>query len=101
MSALPRLGRDPTAFPPLHAALDAHGGLLAMGGDLQPARLLAAYRRGIFPWFSEGQPILWWSPDPRVVFDTAGFRLPRKLRAALPARDWQLRADTAFAEVID
>jgi leucyl/phenylalanyl-tRNA--protein transferase len=101
MLRLPRLGADPAAFPPLHSALDEPNGLLALGGDLRPARLLAAYRRGIFPWFVEGQPILWWSPDPRVVFDTAGFRLPRKLRARLPTMGWTVRADGAFAEVMD
>jgi leucyl/phenylalanyl-tRNA--protein transferase len=99
---LARLGTDPASpFPPLSAALEEPNGLLAMGGDLQPARLLAAYRHGVFPWFSDGQPILWWSPDPRVVFDTARFRLARKLRAALPASPWVLRADTAFEAVID
>jgi leucyl/phenylalanyl-tRNA--protein transferase len=101
MPRLPRLGADPSAFPPLDAAFDEPNGLLAMGGDLQPARLLAAYGRGIFPWYEEGQPILWWSPDPRVVFDTARFRLPRKLRATLPALGWTVRADSAFAEVMD
>jgi leucyl/phenylalanyl-tRNA--protein transferase len=99
---LARLGADPAApFPPLSAALDEPNGLLAMGGDLHPARLLAAYRHGVFPWFSDGQPILWWSPDPRVVFDTARFRLPRKLRARLADSPWRVRADTAFAAVID
>jgi leucyl/phenylalanyl-tRNA--protein transferase len=101
MLRLPRLGADPAAFPPLHSALDEPNGLLALGGDLRPARLLAAYRRGIFPWFVEGQPILWWSPDPRVVFDTATFRLPRKLRARLHALDWTVRADGDFAAVMD
>jgi leucyl/phenylalanyl-tRNA--protein transferase len=99
---LAQLGADPASpFPPLGDALDEPNGLLAVGGDLCPARLLAAYRHGVFPWFSEGQPILWWSPDPRVVFDTAAFRLPRKLRARLAASPWTLRADTAFEAVID
>jgi leucyl/phenylalanyl-tRNA--protein transferase len=81
-------------------ALREPDGLLAAGGDLSPMRLLNAYRQGIFPWFSEGQPILWWSPDPRVVFDSAGFRLPSRLRRQLRRSDWQLRADTAFARVM-
>ncbi|HEY0310565.1 MAG TPA: leucyl/phenylalanyl-tRNA--protein transferase, partial [Luteimonas sp.] len=65
------LGHDPASgFPPATQALDEPDGLLAVGGDLSPTRLLDAYRHGIFPWFEEGQPILWWSPDPRMVFRT-------------------------------
>lgn len=75
-------------------------GLLATGGDLSPARLLNAYRHGIFPWYSEGQPILWWSPDPRNVFATDGVHLSSKFRRQMRHCDWTLRADTAFAEVI-
>jgi leucyl/phenylalanyl-tRNA--protein transferase len=58
---------EPEWFPPLERALDEPSGLRAAGGDLSTARLLAAYRRGIFPWYSPGQPVLWWSPDPRAV----------------------------------
>ncbi|HYG05692.1 MAG TPA: leucyl/phenylalanyl-tRNA--protein transferase [Stenotrophomonas sp.] len=95
------LGDDPLApFPPVEQALRDPDGLLAVGGDLSPARLLNAYAHGIFPWFSEGQPILWWSPDPRVTFDTASFRLPSRLRRALRHSPWQLRADTAFEAVV-
>ncbi len=95
------LGADPSSpFPPLASALAEPNGLLAAGGDLDPQRLLAAYRHGVFPWFNPGEPILWWSPDPRVVFDTASFRLPRKLRAALRDSPLLLRADSAFATVI-
>lgn len=66
---LPRLGPDPRApFPAAATALREPNGLLAFGGGLEPERLLAAYRQGIFPWFSAGEPILWWSPDPRVCF---------------------------------
>jgi leucyl/phenylalanyl-tRNA--protein transferase len=98
---IPRLGADPRApFPPLARALREPDGLLAVGGDLSPERLLAAYRHGAFPWFNPGDPILWWSPDPRVVFETARFRLPRKLRARLPALGWTLRADTDFEGVV-
>lgn len=98
---LPRLADDPLApFPPLETALRRPDGLLAFGGDLSVPRLCNAYRHGIFPWFSAGQPILWWSPDPRAVFQTATFRLPRRFRRALRASHWQVRADTAFAAVV-
>ncbi len=76
-------------------------GLLAAGGDLSPARLLNAYRNGIFPWYSEGQPILWWSPDPRVVFRTDAFSLPSRFRRSLRSSTWTVRADTAFRDVIE
>ena len=92
---------DPSApFPPLESAMRWPDGLLAAGGDLSAIRLLNAYRHGIFPWYSEGQPILWWAPDPRVVFRTDGVRLSRRFRRALRSSTWVIRADTAFAEVI-
>jgi leucyl/phenylalanyl-tRNA--protein transferase len=98
---IPLLGPDPASpFPPPARALRSPDGLLAAGGDLSPVRLLNAYRNGIFPWFSEGEPILWWSPDPRMVFDTASFRLSSRLRRSLRHSDWSLRADTAFDEVM-
>ena len=75
-------------------------GLLAVGGDLSPQRLLNAYRHGIFPWYSRGQPILWWSPDPRMVFDVGNFRLPSRFARSLRKSTWTLRADTCFREVI-
>lgn len=97
-----RLGSDPSApFPPAAMALDEPNGLLAVGGDLHPHRVLNAYRQGIFPWYSAGQPILWWSPDPRTVFSTDRFRLSRRDRRSLRAAGWRLRADTDFREVID
>ena len=98
---LPLLPADPDApFPPADGAHRVPNGLLAMGGDLSPARLLNAYRHGIFPWFSEGEPILWWCPDPRMVFDTAGVRLSSRFRRELRRSHWQVRADTAFDAVI-
>ena len=98
---LPWLSADPQApFPPVSTALRAPDGLLASGGDLSPARLLNAYSHGIFPWFSEGEPILWWSPDPRTVFRSAGVRLSSRFRRSLRRCRWQVRADTAFADVI-
>jgi len=87
-------------FPPVDAALEEPNGLLAAGGDLSPHRLLEAYRHGIFPWFSEGEPILWWSPDPRMVFATAEVHVSTRMRRWLRRCDWKIRADTTFAEVM-
>lgn len=98
---LPALGVSPDApFPPAKHALSDPEGLLAMGGDLHPDRLLNAYRHGIFPWYSEGEPILWWCPEPRVVFRTETFRLSSRFRRDLRRSPWVIRADTAFAEVV-
>ena len=95
------LGARPDApFPPADTALRDPDGLLAVGGDLSPVRLLNAYASGIFPWFSEGQPLLWWSPDPRMVFRTDGVRLSSRFRRSLRSSPWTVRADTCFAEVI-
>jgi leucyl/phenylalanyl-tRNA--protein transferase len=93
-------GGDPTAFPPLDAALDEPPGLVAAGGDLTPARLEAAYRRGIFPWYSDGQPILWWSPDPRMLLFPAEFRRSRSLAKRERNGSFELRFDSDFAAVI-
>jgi leucyl/phenylalanyl-tRNA--protein transferase len=90
----------PDDFPPVAEALREPDGLLAGGGDLAPERLLAAYRRGIFPWYSRGQPILWWSPDPRTVFATDRMHVPHRLSRWLRTCDWSLRADTAFETVV-
>ncbi len=102
MSRLPiLLDPDPLApFPPAGRALREPNGLLAVGGDLSPQRLLNAYRHGIFPWYSRGQPILWWSPDPRMIFDVASFRLPSRFARSLRKSTWTLRADTCFGDVI-
>ncbi len=98
---LPPLDPDPAApFPPAEHALREPNGLLAWGGDLSPQRLMNAYRHGIFPWFSEDDPILWWSPDPRTVFDTGALHLSRRFRRELRRLDWELRLDSAFAQVV-
>ncbi|MBS0218564.1 MAG: leucyl/phenylalanyl-tRNA--protein transferase [Proteobacteria bacterium] len=98
---IPVLPPDPDApFPPAERALREPDGLLCAGGDLSPARLLNAYRHGIFPWFNPGEPILWWSPDPRMVFRTDGVVLSSKFRRGLRQSTWTLRADTAFAQVM-
>lgn len=88
------------AFPDIELALDEPDGLLAAGGDLQAERLLCAYERGIFPWYEEGQPILWWSPDPRCVLKPEQFHYSRSLRRALRTSDCELRSNTSFAAVI-
>jgi len=98
----PWLDQDPDApFPPPDASPHLPEGLVALGGDLSPARLLNAYRHGVFPWYSPGQPILWWSPDPRMVFRTDGVRLSSRFRRSLRASAWVARADTAFGRVIE
>ncbi len=97
-----RLDARPDApFPPAETALRDPDGLLALGGDLSPVRLLNAYSGGIFPWFSEGQPLLWWSPDPRMVFRTEGVHLSSRFLRSLRSSGWVLRADTRFREVIE
>ncbi len=93
--------RTDSPFPPLESALDDPNGLLAAGGDLSPDRILAAYRRGIFPWFGAGQPILWWSPDPRMVLYCAEFRISRSLQKRIKRREFEVRIDTAFGDVIE
>jgi len=87
-------------FPPVENALTEPNGLLVAGGDLAPKRLLAAYRRGIFPWYSEGEPILWWSPDPRMVLVPNEFKISRSLAKKLRAGQYEVRADSVFARVV-
>lgn len=87
-------------FPPPERALKEPNGLLAAGGDLSPERLLAAYRRGIFPWYGEGEPILWWSPDPRMVLFPGELIVSRSLRKTLRNTAYEIRFDHAFDAVI-
>jgi len=105
---IPWLGAH-TPFPDVSEALTTEApGLLAAGGDLSPERLLTAYRNGIFPWFSEGQPILWWSTDPRMVLKTADFKVSDSLKKTLKKVEksgrtdgrWQVRFDSAFEQVM-
>jgi leucyl/phenylalanyl-tRNA--protein transferase len=91
---------DAPDFPPVAQALREPNGLLAAGGALAPEWLLAAYRRGIFPWYCAGEPILWWSPDPRLVLVPSQIRLSRSLRRSLARHRFEVRFDTAFAEVV-
>jgi leucyl/phenylalanyl-tRNA--protein transferase len=90
----------PTWFPPVEQALDEPPGLLAAGGDLSPARLLAAYSRGVFPWYSAGQPVLWWAPDPREVLFPDEFHLSRSLARTLRRRTFETTFDRDFEAVV-
>ena len=92
--------RPDDPFPPVSKALRAPNGLLCAGADLCPPRLLDAYSRGIFPWFSEGDPILWWSPHPRMVLFPEELKVSRSLRKAVAKGLFETRYDTAFGEVM-
>ena len=87
-------------FPNTEQALRNPNGLLAAGGDLSSPRLLEAYRHGIFPWFSQGEPILWWSPDPRMVLNTNEIKISRSLAKILRRDDYEVSFDTAFEQVM-
>ena len=98
---IPILAPEPESpFPPAEQALDYPPGLLAMGGDLSPARLVNAYRHGIFPWYSDDQPILWWSPAPRCVLYPQAVHVSRRLRRHYNQGRFSLTADQAFDRVI-
>lgn len=99
MNELPWLGPG-EAFPPTHRALTDPNGLLAIGGDLSVYTLLNAYRRGIFPWFSEGEPILWWSPAPRTLLYPSELRISRSLRKVLNQQLFEVRQNTCFMQVM-
>src|SRR5262249_23871386 len=96
---IPWLEKD-APFPPVRRALREPNGLLAAGGDLSPERLLEGYRRGIFAWFSDGDPILWWSPDPRMVLFPTELKVSRSLAKTLRNRSYEVRFDTAYREVV-
>jgi leucyl/phenylalanyl-tRNA--protein transferase len=87
-------------FPPVEFALRDPNGLLAAGGDLSPRRLIEAYANGIFPWFGDDDPLLWWSPDPRMVLYVGERRVSRSLRRVIRSRRFRITMDTAFAEVM-
>lgn len=95
-----RLHHADYSFPPADQALTRPNGLLAIGGDLRPERLLNAYRNGIFPWFDGDQPVLWWSPDPRLVLRPSEFKVSRKLQSLIRRCPWRITMDHAFTEVI-
>jgi leucyl/phenylalanyl-tRNA--protein transferase len=91
--------KDP--FPPVERALKNPNGLLAAGGELSVERLLEAYRRGVFPWYSGGEPVLWWSPDPRMVLYCDQLKVPRSLAKSVRNKGYEVRIDTAFAAVLE
>jgi len=91
---------DDEPFPPVVRALRSPNGLLCAGGDLSVTRLLEAYRHGIFPWFNPGEPILWWSPDPRMVLFPNEFKISRSLAKVLRKHLYEIRTDTAFEHVM-
>ena len=93
--------RAELSFPPIGHALADPNGLLAVGGDLSRERLIAAYSRGIFPWYSAGQPILWWSPDPRMVLFVDEFKQSRSLRQSVRKQRYEIRIDSAFRSVVE
>ncbi|HZJ94541.1 MAG TPA: leucyl/phenylalanyl-tRNA--protein transferase [Thiopseudomonas sp.] len=97
---LPWLDRNSVTFPALNTALRDPNGLLAAGGDLSSARLIAAYRHGCFPWYADGQPLLWWSPDPRTVLLPDNLHVSRSLRKVLRQDQFTVTFDRNFAEVI-
>lgn len=98
--SLYQLNDNDLAFPPVEHALSEPNGLLAIGGDLQPQRIINAYTQGIFPWFSENDPLLWWSPDPRTIIHIDNLRINRTLRKALKKSPYKITINTAFEEVI-
>ncbi len=92
--------RGEAPFPPVSKALESPNGLLCAGGDLSPQRLIDAYRHGIFPWYSEGDPILWWSPDPRMVLFPQELKVSRSLRRTVARGTFEIRVDSAFRAVM-
>lgn len=95
------LTEDPTWFPAPHHALDSPNGLLAIGGDLSPQRLLSAYQQGIFPWYSKGDPLLWWSPDPRALLWIDAFKVPRSLQKTIRHKSHRVLIDQNFTTIIE
>lgn len=100
MISIPWLSASNVNFPPIENALREPDGLLAVGGDLSPERILAAYRLGIFPWFNPGDPILWWSPDPRTVIFPKQFHTSKSLRKALRKGIYRVTFDNCFENVM-
>ncbi len=91
---------DTTPFPPVEHAMEMPNGLLMAGADLTPQRLISAYQQGIFPWYEEGEPILWWSPDPRCVIWPQDLKISRSLRKVLKQETFEITTNLAFREVI-
>ena len=100
MTQIPFIGYHCDGFPPVENALEEPNGLLVAGGDLAPERLIEAYSKGIFPWFEDDQPILWWSPAPRSVLYPAEFSPSKSLKKTIRKKTFQITFDTVFPEVI-
>lgn len=100
MSALPLLDNDHPIFPDPETALEDPNGLLAVGGNLSQSTLLDAYRQGIFPWYEDGQPLLWWSPNPRTVIFPESLHISRSLKKTLRTKPWDIRLNTSFEQVM-
>ena len=98
---IPWLDEDNPVFPPVKQALKDPDGLLCAGGNLEPETLLQAYSHGIFPWYSEGQPLLWWSPDPRMVLTPQTLHISRSMKRFLRKMQWTVTTDKAFPNVIE
>jgi len=101
MSHLPWLDTNDTTFPDTSTALKDPNGLLAVGGNLSTARLIGAYRQGIFPWYSDNQPILWWTPDPRLVLIPQQLYLSRSIKKLSRKKLFRITVDSQFAQIID
>lgn len=97
---LPWLAIDNLEFPDISEALEDPNGLLAAGGDLSPARLENAYRHGIFPWYEDDQPILWWSPNPRLILKPEKIHISRSMKRLLKKQAFKITSDTAFTDVV-
>ena len=97
---LPWLEPEDIGFPPIELALVEPNGLLAIGGSLDPEWLLCAYSQGIFPWYEDGQPILWWSPDPRLILTPGLLKVSRSLKRLIKKQSYEITFDTAFRDVI-
>jgi leucyl/phenylalanyl-tRNA--protein transferase len=93
--------RPDTGFPPISEALTEPNGLLAAGGELSVNLLLEAYSRGIFPWYGQGQPVLWWAPDPRMVLFVGEFRVTRSLRKVVRQKKFDIQIDSLFRDVVE
>jgi leucyl/phenylalanyl-tRNA---protein transferase len=91
---------EETAFPPLSQALTEPNGLIAIGGNLSPTRLLEAYKQGIFPWFNVGEPVMWWSPNPRMILFPNELNISNSLKKTLKKNQFQIKFNSAFKEVI-
>ena len=101
MPSIPWLDERSLQFPDIDNALDDPNGLLAVGGDLSPERLLTAYQHGIFPWYEDPQPLLWWSPQPRAVLFPEKLHCSRSLRKQMRKASYRVSADSCFARVLD